>query len=167
MIKVATFVSAAALFACVVASQATPAYADEEDDKDFTERLVSTSEECTKITGAPYKFMGKLTVPTSKLSVSGCSNISDGLRAVCQDNSAVDSAKANLRASVSKIKTVVCEYADPKAATATVAVRGSALHVWINIDMPDPSERARCMIANALKLKYKGDLDAKCLERKH
>lgn len=166
MIRIATFVSATALFAGLVASHA-PAYADEEDDNAFTEYLDSTSEECSKITGAPYKFRGKLNVSTSKLSVSGCSNISDGLRAVCQDSSAVDSAKANLRSAVSKINTVVCEYADPKAATARVQLKGSALHVWINIDMPDPSERARCMIAKSLKLKYKGDLDAKCLDRKH
>lgn len=162
MKKVATLISTLALFAVI-----QPAFADEEDDKAFTEYLDSTSEECSKITAAPYKLRGKLNVSTSKLSVSGCSNISDGLRAVCQDNSAVDSTKASLKAALSKLNTVVCEYADPKAATATVSVKGSALHVWINIDMPDPSERARCMIANALKLKYKGDLDAKCLERKH
>lgn len=165
MIKSATFVSAFCLAA--VASQVHPAFADEEDDKAFTEYLDSTSEECGKIAATPYKFLGKMNVSTSKLSVSGCSNISDGLRAVCGDNSAVDSAKANLKASLAKIKTVVCEYADPKAPTATVALKGNALHVWINIDMPDPSEKARCVIANALKLKYKGDLDAKCLERKH
>ncbi len=157
-----TMLTALALF-----TTGAPAFADEEDDKDFTERLDSTSEECSKIAGAAYKFRGKMNVSTSKLSVGGCSNISDGLRAVCQDNSAVDSTKANLKASLSKLSTVVCEYADPKAATATVALKGNALHVWINIDMPDPSERARCVIANALKLKYKGDLDAKCLERKH
>ncbi len=93
-------------------------------------------------------------------------NISDGLRYVCQDNGKVDSLRANLKASLSKINTVVCEYADKKMPTASVAVRGNALHVWVNIEMSDPSERARCMIANALKLKYKGDLDAKCFERK-
>lgn len=161
MMKVAAL-TALALFATLA-----PAFADEEDDKAFTEYLDSTSEECGKIAGAAYKFKGKMNVATSKLSVSGCSNISDGLRAVCQDNSAVDSAKANLKANLAKLSSVVCEYADPKAATATVALKGNALHVWINIDMPDPSERARCTIANALKLKYKGDLDAKCLERKH
>lgn len=161
MFKVTMFTTLA-LFATLA-----PAFADEEDDKDFTERVEPTALECGKITGTKYSWRGKLNVSTSKLSVSGCSNITDGLSAVCQDNSAVDSTKANLKATLSKINTVVCEYADPKAPTAAVAVKGNALHVWINIDMPDPSERARCMIAGALKLKYKGDLDAKCLERKH
>jgi len=165
MIKVATFVSAVAVFACVLGSQIGSVHADEEDDNDFTERLVSTSEECGKFTGVDYKFLGRLANPGKK-DATACGNISDGLRYVCQDNSKVDSLTANLRASLSKINTVVCNYADAKAPTATVAVRGNALHVWVNIEMSDPSERARCMIANALKLKYKGDLDAKCLARK-
>jgi hypothetical protein len=112
-----------------------------------------------------YKFLGRLASPGKK-DLTACKNISDGLRYVCQDNSKVDSTIANLRASLSKINTVVCDYADAKAPTAAVAVRGSALHVWVNIEMSDPSERARCMISNALRLKYKGDLDAKCLARK-
>jgi hypothetical protein len=143
------------------------ALADDEADADFTQRLVSTGEECTKITGTSYVFAGKLNVSTDQLSVSGCSNISDGLRAVCQDGDKLADSKAALVKGLAKVKTVVCEYADPKAKTAAVKLNGGALHVWINIDMPDPSERARCMIAQALKLKYKGDLDAKCLERKH
>ncbi len=164
MIKVATFVSTALVFA----SLAMPlvAHADEEDDNDFTEELKSTSEECGKMTGVGYKFLGRVATP-SKKGDTACGNVSDGLRYVCQDNGKVDSLRANLKASLSKINTVVCEYADKKAPTAAIAIKGNALHVWVNIEMSDPSERARCVIANALKLKYKGDLDAKCLDRKH
>lgn len=165
MIKVATFVSVVAVFAGIVGSQAGSALADEEDDNDFTDTLKSTSEECARFTGVDYRFLGRLASPGKK-DATACGNVSDGLRYVCQDNGKVDSLKANLRASLSKINTVVCDYADAKAPTAAVAIRGNALHVWVNIEMSDPSERARCMIANKLGLKYKGDLDAKCLDRK-
>lgn len=142
------------------------AYADDEDDAAFTETLDSTSEECTKLSGQTFKFKGKMAVDPATLSVSACGNISDGLRYVCQDNTS-DQNKAALVKSLSRVKTVVCHYAAPKEPTAIVKLSGDTLSVWTNIEMSDPSERARCMIAKALGVKYKGDLDGKCLERKH
>src|SRR5688572_21865476 len=95
MSRFATFACLATLFIST-----GNAFADEEEDNDFTDRLKSTSEECSKVTGATYAFAGKINLATDK--IPACGNISDGLRYVCQDNSKVDSTKANLRASISK-----------------------------------------------------------------
>ncbi|MCA9590869.1 MAG: hypothetical protein KC657_36480 [Myxococcales bacterium] len=121
-----------------------------EKDKDLTERFESTNEECgTKLTGK---------MASKSLSVSYCSNISDGLRYVCQDN------KAN-KAVFKGVTTVVC--ADVTGGSATIKRDGATLVVGINDTMDDPSERVRCVAAKAMKVTYKGDLDAACAKRKH
>jgi hypothetical protein len=140
---------------------------DSELDRELTETLQSTSEECSKIAGVPITFTGKMAVDPDVLSVSACGNISDGLRYVCQDNAKSSEAQQNLAAKLAGLSTVVCEFAPPQSATAEVKIAGAAIHVWTNIEMPDPSERARCVIAQQLQLKYKGDLDKACLQRKY
>jgi hypothetical protein len=142
-------------------------HADEEADHDFTERLRPTGEECSKITGANLVFAGKYDADPDKLTISGCSNISDGLTAVCQDSEKFQDARLSLSKALTKIHKVSCEYAPASAKTASVKIQGDMLKVWINIDMPDPSEKARCQIAKTLGVKYKGDLDKACLERAH
>jgi hypothetical protein len=155
-------------FTCIAALLLTTGYAtaDDEDDAEFTKLFEPTGEECSKIAGQTFTFTGKMAVDPDKLSISACGNIADGLRYVCQDNTSAEN-KAKLVKALAKVKGVVCEYAQPKQKTAIVKLAGTTMTVWTNIEMSDPSERARCVIAKTLGVKYKGDLDKNCFERKH
>ncbi len=120
------------------------------DDADFTAALESVNETCGS------KLTGRITSAT--LSVSYCSNLADGLRYVCQDNP----GRADLLKAYSS---VVC--GDTAGPTAIVSDWGPTLAIDINETMSDPSERVRCTVAKSLAVTYKGDLDDKCLDRKH
>lgn len=115
-----------------------------EDDKDFTERFEATNQECgSKISGG---IVGK------EMNASQCSNISDGLRANCQDAGGANKAKV-----ASSIKKVCCHY-DAAAKKVKVELKGGTLHAYFNIDtVEDPSSGVRCQVAKTLGLKEPSD----------
>lgn len=115
-----------------------------EDDKDFTERFEATNQECgSKISGG---IIGK------EMNASQCSNISDGLRANCQDAGGANKAKV-----ASSIKKVCCHY-DAAAKKVKVELKGGTLHAYFNIDtVEDPSSGVRCQVAKLLGLKEPSD----------
>jgi outer membrane biosynthesis protein TonB len=115
----------------------TAAAAGCDENKDFTGELASTNDECkSKIVGG---------IVGTGLTYSQCTNISDGIRASCQDGN---------KAAIAKAITKICCHYDAKATKVKLQMSGTTMHAYFNIDtVMDPAQGVRCQLAKQLKLK--------------